>query len=217
MLSSVIILSHFLRYKKWYIRLFWCVEAVLFILVIFSLILPDQYLSWNSYGRLAGKCAVVSFILSIFPGILKRFSVSGALQKLQVILITYRRQFGIAMYLFALYHFLWLRLMPSLKYHGNLLPQTVYEIIGFTAFLLTTPLFLTSNDFAQNHLGRYWRLLHRLVYIIVWVIFLHLSLLGRVGWSLVLIYAVALLEVFSWLVVWYQRQRPVTQTIVTQG
>lgn len=41
-----------------------------------------------------------------------------------------------------------------------------YAVIGFIAFLLLIPLFATSNKWSQKQLGKRWKRLHQLVYLI---------------------------------------------------
>ncbi len=41
-----------------------------------------------------------------------------------------------------------------------------YALVGFVAFLLLIPLFLTSNKWSQKRLGKRWKKLHSLVYLI---------------------------------------------------
>lgn len=56
---------------------------------------------------------------------------------------------------------------------GDALLTKRYVIVGFTAFLLLTPLALTSTKGWMKRLGRNWKRLHRLVYLIVPLAVLH--------------------------------------------
>ena len=56
-----------------------------------------------------------------------------------------------------------------------------YLIVGFTMVMLLIPLFLTANNHAQKLLGRYWKPLHRLTYVIWGLLWLHLALLEGLG------------------------------------
>ncbi len=188
---------HLVKNKIQYIRLIWASIIMLAIVLVISVIFEPLHLYWNQLGRMAGNLALVSYTATIIPGILKRFSASGIIQKVQLIFMSFRRQLGIAMYAFAVYHTLWVRTLPSIKYHGNLLPQTSYELIGLAALLLTTPLFLTSNNISVKNLGPRWRILHKLTYLIVWLIFFHIAILGRFGFTTVLIYMTGILQVAS--------------------
>ena len=49
--------------------------------------------------------------------------------------------------------------------------------------VLLIPLFLTGNNLAQRWLGRYWKVLHKLTYVIWGLLFLHLALLEGLGFQ----------------------------------
>ena len=42
----------------------------------------------------------------------------------------------------------------------------VFELMGFMMVMLVIPLLITGNPWAQRKLGRYWKMLHRLTYVI---------------------------------------------------
>jgi DMSO/TMAO reductase YedYZ heme-binding membrane subunit len=49
--------------------------------------------------------------------------------------------------------------------------------------MLVIPLLATGNPWAQRKLGRYWKPLHRLIYVIWGLLFFHLSLLEGFGFE----------------------------------
>ncbi|PDV98788.1 hypothetical protein A9Q02_02310 [Candidatus Chloroploca asiatica] len=55
-----------------------------------------------------------------------------------------------------------------------------YILAGMAAFLLLVPLALTSNGAAMRRLGRWWRRLHRLVYLAAILAVLHYLWLAKV-------------------------------------
>jgi methionine sulfoxide reductase heme-binding subunit len=59
----------------------------------------------------------------------------------------------------------------------------VFELVGFTMVLLVLPLLATGNPWAQRKLGRYWKKLHYLTYVIWGLLFFHLSLLEGFGFE----------------------------------
>ena len=59
----------------------------------------------------------------------------------------------------------------------------VFELMGFMMAMLVIPLLLTGNPWAQRKLGRYWKRLHRLIYVIWALLFCHLILLEGVGFQ----------------------------------
>lgn len=84
-------------------------------------------------------------------------------------LLRFRRMFGLFAFFYVLIHFLtYAGLDQRFK-----LPQILEDIaerpyitIGFTALLLLVPLAVTSTNAMMKRLGRRWRKLHRLVYLI---------------------------------------------------
>jgi methionine sulfoxide reductase heme-binding subunit len=54
--------------------------------------------------------------------------------------------------------------------------QKWYIIFGFTAFILLVPLAMTSFDIWKVRLGKKWKRLHQLVYVIVPIVVLHYTL-----------------------------------------
>jgi DMSO/TMAO reductase YedYZ heme-binding membrane subunit len=59
----------------------------------------------------------------------------------------------------------------------------VFELMGFFMACLLVPLLITSNHWAQRKLGRYWRPLQRLTYVIWGLLFCHLALLEGFGFE----------------------------------
>jgi sulfoxide reductase heme-binding subunit YedZ len=58
-----------------------------------------------------------------------------------------------------------------------------FLLVGLTMVMLLIPLFLTANNAAQRWLGRYWKVLHRLIYMIWTLLFVHLALLEGLGFQ----------------------------------
>jgi methionine sulfoxide reductase heme-binding subunit len=59
----------------------------------------------------------------------------------------------------------------------------VFELMGFMMVMLVIPLLVTGNRWAQRKLGRYWKRLHALIYVIWGLLFFHLSLLEGFGFE----------------------------------
>ncbi len=58
-----------------------------------------------------------------------------------------------------------------------------FEFMGFMMVLLVIPLLITGNQWAQRKLGKYWKLLHRLIYVIWGLLAAHLMLLEGFGFE----------------------------------
>lgn len=174
------------RKKIRVIRLFqllWFIIGACFIAAARSINSPDpeSYLYWYSIAVLSGQTGLIFFVITLLPGIFKRFGIRN---RILGILMIFRRYLGISMFLFAAFHGLIVSLLPRLL-NGTILALTTFELFGFTAVSLLFFLFLTSNDFSQMKLGKYWWLLHRLVYVIMWLILTHVALQRLSTWSVI--------------------------------
>jgi DMSO/TMAO reductase YedYZ heme-binding membrane subunit len=58
-----------------------------------------------------------------------------------------------------------------------------FELMGFMMVMLVIPLLITGNHWAQRKLGRYWKRLHRLIYVIWGLLAAHLMLLEGFGFE----------------------------------
>jgi methionine sulfoxide reductase heme-binding subunit len=58
-----------------------------------------------------------------------------------------------------------------------------FELMGFMMVMLVIPLLITSNPWAQRKLGRYWKRLQRLIYVIWGLLACHLMLLEGLGFQ----------------------------------
>ena len=63
------------------------------------------------------------------------------------------------------------------------LTEHTFTLIGFTMMLLIIPLLLTGNPWAQRKLGRYWKTLHKLIYVVWGLLFFHLATLEGFGFE----------------------------------
>lgn len=58
-----------------------------------------------------------------------------------------------------------------------------FLVVGLTMACLLVPLIATGNSWAQRKLGRYWKPLHKLTYVIWGLLWLHLALLEGLGFQ----------------------------------
>jgi DMSO/TMAO reductase YedYZ heme-binding membrane subunit len=144
-------------------------------------------------GENAGQLALIFYVLTTIPGIARRFGIK---HKLISILMIYRRYIGISMFMFLLIHYWILRGVDTFFHNLFPLPRPLFETLGFMAYILTFLLFLTSNDFSVKFFGKFWWWIHKLTYLIVWFIFLHVFLQDVSIWS-ILIGTTALLQIAS--------------------
>lgn len=176
--------------KVWY--------ALLIVWLVFFGISTQTHspLEWLELGSLSGQTSLVLFWIVLLPSMLKRYGVSGKLLPLRTTLTLYRRQLGIAMYIFALTHYWWSRMLPILALGGNVWYFSPFELAGLAAFSLLTPVFFTSNDWGVRTLGRHWKTLHSVVYVVIWLLFVHVGF-QRLDWKAIGTLLIAVAELGS--------------------
>lgn len=93
--------------------------------------------------------------------------------KLLLLLMSLRRELGILMGALALVHGL-TYLVPLVRAGVSpVSPTNPFLLSGVLALLLTIPLLLTSNNISTRLLGRNWKRLHRLVYLVLFFAVVH--------------------------------------------
>ncbi|MEK7543548.1 MAG: ferric reductase-like transmembrane domain-containing protein [Patescibacteria group bacterium] len=145
-------------------------------------------------GVWSGRAALMMLALVLVPGILGRFGIQI---KVTRVITFYRRQLGITTFLLAFTHGMLVRNVARFAYGWyplNLAPA--YELFGSLALSILFLLFVTSNDASVKRLGLWWKRIHRLAYVIVWLILFHTIFQRVSAWS-VTIGTVAILEVVS--------------------
>ncbi len=140
------------------------------VMLIFKLITND--LSANPIQELeqrTGRHAITLLILSLACTPLNTlFKWSELLKR--------RRALGLYAFMYATIHII---IFFNLDYGlaWSLIVQTILEkpyiIVGVTGFLLLIPLAVTSFDIWKKRLGKTWKRLHQMVYLIVPLLLLH--------------------------------------------
>jgi len=106
--------------------------------------------------------------------------------------IRLRRMAGLFVYFYASCHFLiWFLADHSLdlvSMWADVLERP-YISVGFSAFIVLTPLALTSNQWSMRRLGRRWKRLHQSVYLILVLAIVHFLWLVKADYLEPLIYA----------------------------
>jgi sulfoxide reductase heme-binding subunit YedZ len=164
------------------------------------------FLQVYNLGLTLGQTAIILYAITLTPGIITRLQwFPPVTQPISSLILPFRRHFGILMFLTAFLHLSFTTTLPYFAAHNfsppNLLPElATFQWMGLFGWLALLPLWLTSNDYAQKGLGKFWKILHRLTYVALFFIFLHVALQG-VKWMYV-IAPFLILEVISWLVYW---------------
>jgi DMSO/TMAO reductase YedYZ heme-binding membrane subunit len=164
---------------------------------------PENEISLYLTGTTIGQAALICYVVTLLPGMLKRF---GILPMTRTMLMMFRRQWGVTMFLLAFLHGAY---TTTIAYGFG--PQTPLPVLqshhvwGLVSLWILFPLWLTSNDLSKKKLGKWWSWVHRLTYIAMWTIFGHLALIGTT-WRILLGIVIAL-EIGSAGTFWYTKNR----------
>lgn len=179
-------------------RLFYCVLVIFPISAfVFSRLNQSMLLFFFGLGNTLGQFALILYVVTLLPGIGDRLGIKN---KILVLLKIYRREAGILMYLLALIHVTLEKLLitTSITELFTLLP---FEIMGALSLLVLFFLFITSNTFSLIRLRLNWYRIHRLTYIGMSFIFLHVSLVKFSNWTILMGF-VLILQLISFIVVY---------------
>ena len=130
-------------------------------------------------------------------------------------LARFRRMLGLFVYFYVVVHLLsysWFDMGFDVSDIAKDIYKRPFILVGFTAFVLLTPLALTSFNRAIKTLGaKRWQLLHKLVYLIAGLGILHFFWMrsGKNDFNEVFVYAAILAALLGWRVVqwWNTKQK----------
>lgn len=97
-------------------------------------------------------------------------------------LARYRRMLGLYAWFYATLHFLVFAQVYigwSMEVLVEELEERPYVLVGFLSWLILLPLGITSANRIRRKMGRYWKKLHRLTYLVVMLGWLHVFWLSR--------------------------------------
>jgi sulfoxide reductase heme-binding subunit YedZ len=129
-------------------------------------------------------------------------------------LVQLRRMLGLYAYSYVLLHFLtWLILDQGVYWSGIVedIAKRPFITIGFAALVLLTPLAVTSTNAMMRRLGRRWKTLHRLIYVIAPLGVWHYYWQVKADVREPLVYAAILAVLLGWRV-YKSRKRPQKKT-----
>jgi methionine sulfoxide reductase heme-binding subunit len=119
-------------------------------------------------------------------------------------LARFRRMLGLFVYFYAVLHLLcyvWFDMEFNLADIITDIPKRPFILVGFTAFLLLTPMAATSFNRAIKAMGaKRWQLLHKVVYGIAGLAVLHFFWMraGKNNFTEVFVYAAILGALLGW-------------------
>jgi sulfoxide reductase heme-binding subunit YedZ len=146
------------------------VKAVLFLVSL----LPLVRLAWLAYTNDLGANPVEFIIRSLGTWTLVALLATLSLTPIRLLTglawpLQLRRMMGLFAFFYVCLHLLayagldlwfdWLAIGKDIAKHP-------YVLVGFTAFILLVPLAATSTNVMIRRLGKYWKQLHQLVYLI---------------------------------------------------
>ena len=128
-------------------------------------------------------------------------------------LARFRRMLGLFVYFYVVVHLLsysWFDMGFDVADIAKDIAKRPFILVGFSAFVLLTPLALTSFNRAIKVLGaKRWQLLHKLVYVIAGLGILHFFWMraGKNNFNEVFVYAAILAVLLGWRVVQWLKKR----------
>jgi sulfoxide reductase heme-binding subunit YedZ len=143
---------------------------ILSVLVIGFLWLPQFQKDLGSAAYMLLLIILVSAPLSRVTGI-KIFNTP----------LLFRRELGILMGMMALMHYFSFLMVNWEFLQSNPPEPTLWMASGFLAIILTVVLLITSNNWAVKKMGKWWKRLHRLVYVILVLVVVHIAALKLLG------------------------------------
>ena len=159
---------------------------------------PFAYLLWAAFSDGLGANPVEKLTFETGEWTLRLLLITVALTPLRQwtgegAWIRFRRMTGLYCYFYCCCHFaIWFIADHSLD-PGDMLEDIIkrpFITLGFSAFVLLLPLALTSNQAMLRRLGRKWKTLHQLVYLIVVLGVLHYLWLVKADYLEPSIYAI---------------------------
>ena len=108
-------------------------------------------------------------------------------------LLLYRRAVGLWVFVYASAHllsFLTFLLDWDITRLAKEVAERPYVLVGFSAWLILLTMALTSTRWSMRRLGRWWKRLHTMVYVVLGLAAVHYLLMIRSDWAWPATYAV---------------------------
>jgi sulfoxide reductase heme-binding subunit YedZ len=180
-------------------------KPVLFVLAL----LPFAWLLYGAITENLGANPAEYLIRSTGDWTLRFLCITLAVTPLRVVTSTpalarFRRMLGLFVYFYVVLHFTsysWLDMGLDLADIAKDIAKRPFILVGFSAFVLLTPLAATSFNRAVKALGvRRWQALHKLVYVIAGLGILHFFWMraGKHNFAEVAVYAAIVAVLLGW-------------------
>jgi sulfoxide reductase heme-binding subunit YedZ len=151
-------------------------QAVIYLLVVLAIYPISLILAFFFHpapiANIIGFFALLSYIATLLPSLIKAVFPSTKKNKTLAWLLKYRRYLGVAAFAFGLNH----GVLQILKLQLNLLDFHTYirYFQGFSTLSIFTLLAFTSCDEAVKSLKSNWKKLHRLTYLVIFILPWHI-------------------------------------------
>ena len=178
--------------------------------LVFALcLLPFAWLVYAAFANQLGANPAEALVRSTGDWTLRFLCIVLAATPLRTIthtpaLARFRRMLGLFVYFYVVVHLLsysWFDMEFVVADIVKDIIKRPFILVGFSAFLLLTPLAATSFNRAIKALGaKRWQLLHRLVYAVAGLAILHFFWMrsGKNDFAEVAVYAAVLLTLLGW-------------------
>lgn len=187
--------------------------------VVFLLaLLPFAWLFYAAFADQLGANPAEALVRATGSWTLRFLCIVLAVTPLRVLSATpalarFRRMLGLFVYFYVAVHLLsysWFDMGFDLPEILKDIAKRPFILVGFSAFLLLTPLALTSFNAAIKALGvRRWQKLHKLVYLVAGLALLHFFWMraGKNNFAEVLVYAAIIALLLGWRVGQYLKKK----------
>ena len=197
--------------------------------VVFLLcLLPFVWLFYGAVTNNLGANPAEYLIRSTGDWTLRFLCIVLAVTPLRVLsstpqLARFRRMLGLFVYFYVVLHLLsysWFDMGFDVPDIANDIAKRPFILVGFSAFVLLTPLAATSFNRAIKALGgKRWQMLHKLVYLIAGLGLLHFFWMraGKNDFTEVFVYAAIIAVLLGWRVAQFVKKKRLQRTQGLRG
>ena len=197
--------------------------------VVFVLcLLPFAWLFYGAFTNNLGANPAEYLIRATGDWTLRFLCIVLAVTPLRVLsstpqLARFRRMLGLFVYFYVVLHLLsysWFDMGFDVPDIANDIAKRPFILVGFSAFVLLTPLAATSFNRAIKALGgKRWQMLHKLVYLIAGLGLLHFFWMraGKNDFTEVFVYAAIIAVLLGWRVVQFVKKKRLQRTQGLRG
>ena len=189
-------------------------KGILFLLAL----LPFSWLFYGAATNQLGANPAEHLIRSTGDWTLRFLCIVLAVTPLRVItgtpaLARFRRMLGLFVYFYVVLHLLsysWFDMGFNVPDIAKDIAKRPFILVGFSAFVLLTPLAVTSFNRTVRAMGaRRWQALHKLVYLVAGLALLHFFWMraGKRNFAEVAVYAAIIGVLLGWRLVQHRRKK----------